>query len=150
MPRALKSPLVLLALMLALVASVPVLSVVSSLLSTGTGEVWRHLIATVLGDYVVNTLVLLLAVGVGVAAIGVGAAWLVTMLDFPGRRLFEWLLVLPLAMPAYVMAYAYTDLLQFTGPVQTLLRDTFGWGRQDYWFPEIRSLGGAAVMFVFV
>ncbi|MFO0481159.1 MAG: ABC transporter permease, partial [bacterium] len=150
MPRALKSPLVLLALLLALVASIPVLSVVSSLSASGTAGVWRHLIDTVLVDYVVNTLALLVAVGIGVAAIGVGTAWLVTMLDFPGRRLFEWLLVLPLAMPAYVMAYAYTDLLQFTGPVQTLLRETFGWGRQDYWFPEIRSLGGAAAMFVFV
>jgi iron(III) transport system permease protein len=150
MPRALKSPLVLLALLLALVASIPVLSVVSSLSASGTAGVWRHLIDTVLVDYVVNTLALLVAVGIGVAAIGVGTAWLVTMLDFPGRRLFEWLLVLPLAMPAYVMAYAYTDLLQFTGPVQTLLREAFGWGRQDYWFPEIRSLGGAAAMFVFV
>ena len=150
MPRALKSPLVLLALLLALVASIPVLSVVSSLSAGGTAGVWRHLINTVLGDYVANTLALMVAVGIGVAAIGVGAAWLVTMLDFPGRRTFEWLLVLPLAMPAYVMAYAYTDLLQFTGPVQSLLRETFGWDRHDYWFPEIRSLGGAAAMFVFV
>lgn len=150
MPSALKSPLVMLALLLALLASAPVLSVVSSLLAGGTAEIWRHLLQTVLADYVVNTLVLLVAVGIGVAVIGVGAAWLVTMLDFPGRRAFEWLLVLPLAMPAYVMAYAYTDLLQFTGPVQTLLRQVFGWGRADYWFPEIRSLGGAAAMFVFV
>ncbi len=148
--RALKSPLVQTALLLALIAAVPVLSVVSSLFAGGTGEVWAHLAETVLFAYARNTLVLLVLVGIGVTAIGVGAAWLVTMLEFPGRRMFEWMLVLPLAMPAYVMAYAYTDLLQFTGPVQTLLRETFDWGRRDYWFPEVRSIGGAAVMFVFV
>jgi iron(III) transport system permease protein len=82
--------------------------------------------------------------------IGVGAAWLVTHFEFPLRRSLEWALVLPLAMPAYVMAYAYTDALQFAGPVQGWLRATMGWTRADYWFPEVRSLGGAVVMFAFV
>jgi iron(III) transport system permease protein len=68
------------------------------------------------------------------------------MCRFPGRRVFEWALILPLAVPAYVMAYTYTDFLQFTGPVQGLLRELTGWGPGDYWFPEIRSLGGAVVM----
>jgi iron(III) transport system permease protein len=82
--------------------------------------------------------------------VGVGAARLVTRCQFPGRAALEWALVLPLAMPAYVVAYAYTDLLQFSGPVQTTLREAFGWSRADYWFPDVRSLGGAAAMFVCV
>jgi iron(III) transport system permease protein len=72
------------------------------------------------------------------------------MLEFPGRRFFEWALLLPMAMPAYVLAYAYTDLLQFVGPVQTWLRESFGWQKADYWFPDVRSLGGAMAMFGFV
>jgi iron(III) transport system permease protein len=72
------------------------------------------------------------------------------MHEFPGRRYFEWALVLPLAMPAYVMAYVYTDFLQFVGPVQTALREVFGWEHGDYWFPDIRSLPGAVLMFVCV
>jgi iron(III) transport system permease protein len=77
------------------------------------------------------------------------SAWLVTAYRFPGQRIFEWALVLPLAMPAYVMAYAYTDWLQAAGPVQTLLRQLTGWGVREYWFPEIRSLPGAAAMLSF-
>jgi hypothetical protein len=80
----------------------------------------------------------------------VATAWLTAMHDFPGRRFFEWALVLPLAVPAYVMAYVYTDFLQFVGPVQTLLRETFGWQHGDYWFPDIRTLPGAILMFVSV
>ena len=89
-------------------------------------------------------------VGLSAAVIGVGTAWLVTHFDFPLRRTFEWALVLPLAMPAYVMAYAYTDVMQFTGPVQSGLRASLGWTRADYWFPDIRTLGGAVAMFSFV
>jgi iron(III) transport system permease protein len=115
-----------------------------------TGETWAHLMATVLPEYVANTLWLMLGVGLGVITIGVSAAWLTTMCRFPGHGFFEWALILPLAVPAYVMAYAYTDFLQFAGPVQSWLRASFGWGARDYWFPEIRSLGGAAVIFSFV
>lgn len=150
LPRSLRSPLVLAALTLAAAAAIPVLALATSLLAPGTGEVWRHLADTVLPGYLGTTALLLLLVGLGVTAVGVGAAWLVTMLEFPGRRGFEWLLVLPMAMPAYVMAYAYTDLLQFAGPVQTALREATGWERGDYWFPDIRSAGGAAAMFVLV
>jgi iron(III) transport system permease protein len=138
------------ALLFAALTAVPVAVVVASILMPGTGEVWRHLAQTVLADYVLNTIALMLGVGIGVIAVGVGAAWLVTLYDFPGRRAFEWALVLPMAMPAYVMAYAYTDFLQFTGPVQSALRETFGWTRHDYWFPDIRSVPGAIAMFVFV
>jgi iron(III) transport system permease protein len=133
----------------ALVA-VPIVGVLATVLAGGTGETWRHLTATVLGEYVANTLRLGAGVALGTIAVGVGTAWLVAAYRFPGRGLFEWALVLPLAVPTYVMAYAYTDLLQFVGPVQTPLREAFGWRRGDYWFPDVRSVGGAVTVFVFV
>lgn len=142
------SPLVVSALVIGALVSLPVLSVGANLFVAGTAGTWAHLMATVLPEYVVNSLLLALFVASGVAVIGVATAWLVSMHEFPGRRTFEWALLLPLAMPAYVMAYVYTDLLQFVGPVQTFLRETFGWRRGDYWFPEIRSLPGAALMFI--
>lgn len=137
-------------LAVAVAVAVPVVSVAASLFSGGTAGTWAHLAATLLPEYVVTSLLLCLGVGMGVALLGVGAAWLVTHLDFAGRRHFEWLLVLPLAMPAYVMAYTYTDLLQFAGPVQRALREAFGWSRADYWFPDVRSTGGAVAMFICV
>ncbi len=115
-----------------------------------TGDVWRHLASTVLPSYIGNSLWLMLGVGAGTLVIGVGTAWLVTMCRFPGRGIFEWALLLPMAVPAYVIAYTYTGLLDYAGPVQESLRALFGWGRGDYWFPEIRSLGGAVVMLVLV
>jgi iron(III) transport system permease protein len=139
-----------LALLAAALIAAPLLSVAVNIASPGTAGTWQHLLDTVLPDYVVTTLWLCAGVGLGVAAVGVGAAWLVTRYEFPGRSSFEWALLLPLAMPAYVMAYAYTDLLQFVGPVQGWLRESFGWRRGDYWFPEVRSLGGAVAMFVLV
>jgi iron(III) transport system permease protein len=129
--------------------AVPVIVVLGSVFMPSR-ETWAHLSATVLPEYIANTLWLTLGVGVGVTVIGVATAWLTTMCRFPGRGFFEWALILPLAVPAYVMAYAYTDFLQFTGPVQTWLRGYFGWGRADYWFPEVRSVGGAAFIFSFV
>jgi iron(III) transport system permease protein len=134
----------------AALVSAPILSLCAAMLAGGTRETWRHLASTVLPEYVASTLWLCGGVGVGTATVGVLTAWLVTMHDFPGRRFFEWSLVLPLAVPAYVMAYVYTDLLQFTGPVQTWLRASFGWRGGDYWFPDVRTLPGAVTMFVFV
>ncbi len=131
--------------LVALVLALPVL-VVAGYLLVPAGEVWRHLAETVLADYVINSLLLMLGVAIGTLIGGVGTAWLTSMCNFPGRRLFEWALLLPMAMPAYIIAYTYTGLLDFAGPVQTLLRDLTGWGYGDYWFPEIRSLQGAAVM----
>ncbi|MAU41880.1 MAG: iron ABC transporter permease [Kordiimonas sp.] len=128
---------------------IPVAVVVSSIFIPLT-DIWAHLFETVLQDYILNTLQLTLGVLLGTFFIGVGTAWLVTMCRFPGRRLFEWALFLPMAIPAYVLAYNYTGLLDFAGPVQTLLRDFFGWSRSDYWFPEIRSLGGAITMLTLV
>jgi iron(III) transport system permease protein len=127
----------------------PILAVILAALSGGTGTV-RELAATVLPRYTGTTLALVLLVGTGTAVIGAGAAWLVTMTRFAGRRILEIALALPLAFPAYVLAYAYTDFLDHPGWVQTTLRDLTGWGPRDYWFPEIRSLGGAAGMLTLV
>ena len=144
------SPLLIVGLIVAALAALPVASVGLNLFVGGTSATWAHLSATVLPEYIANSVWLCLGVGVGVALVGVTTAWLTAMHDFPGRRVFEWALVLPLAVPAYVMAYVYTDFLQFVGPVQTFLRDTFGWAHGDYWFPDIRTLPGAMLMFVCV
>jgi iron(III) transport system permease protein len=136
------------ALAIGALLALPVLFVASSVFSSGT-ETWAHLAATALPRYVWNTALLLLAVAWGVISMGVLSAWLVTVYRFPGRDTLEWTLMLPLAMPAYVMAYAYTDWLQFTGPVQSALRSATGWQAREYWFPEIRSLFGAAAMLSF-
>jgi iron(III) transport system permease protein len=138
-----------LAIVLGLLAVLPVAAIVSRGLAFGAGETWLHLAATVLPRYVANTLALVVLVGSGVAIGGTAAGWLVACRSFPGSRFFAWALLLPLAMPSYVMAYAYTDFLQYAGPVQTALRQAFGWSYGDYWFPEVRSLHGAAAMFVF-
>ena len=150
MRKASFSPLLLVGFIVALLAGLPVASVGLNLFAGGTSETWAHLSATVLPEYIANSLWLCLGVGLGVGIVGVTTAWLTAMHDFPGRRFFEWALVLPLAVPAYVMAYVYTDFLQFVGPLQTLLRDTFGWEHGDYWFPDIRTLPGAMLMFVCV
>lgn len=135
-----------LALAIAAVIITPVVAVLSSIFSN-SGDIWQHLATTVLPRYVANSVWLMLGVGCGVLLIGVGTAWLVTMCRFPGSRVFEWMLLLPLATPAYVLAYTYTEFLEYYGPVQTLLREIFGWTSiQDYWFPNVRSLGGAIVM----
>jgi iron(III) transport system permease protein len=113
---------------------------------TPTSGVWAHLAETVLADYVSTSLLLMIGVAVGTLTIGVTCAWLASMCQFPGRGLFEWALLLPMALPAYIIAYTYTGLLDYSGPVQGALRAVTGWGYRDYWFPEIRSLGGAIVM----
>jgi iron(III) transport system permease protein len=118
--------------------------------ASGTMSTWDGLMDTVLPRYTLTTIELVLLVGIGTACVGTGGAWLVTACEFPFRRTFEVALALPLAFPAYVLAYAYTDLLDHPGPVQTWLRAVTGWGPRDYWFPEIRSLGGAAAMLTFV
>ena len=117
---------------------------------TGDLDTWRDILSSVLPRYTATTLMLVAIVGVSTAAVGSVAAWLVTVYRFPGARWLEVALALPLAFPAYVLAYAYTSLLDHPGPVQTLLREVTGWGPRDYWFPEIRSLGGAALMLTIV
>jgi len=140
----------MIATLIGALCALPVAAVFLHLFATGTPGTWQHLTETVLPEYAANTLWLLIGVGAGVMAVGVGTAWLTSMHEFPGRRAFEWALILPLAMPAYVIAFVYTDLLQFVGPVQSWLRGLTGWTKADYWFPEVRSLGGAVVMFIFV
>jgi iron(III) transport system permease protein len=132
----------LVAAALTLVIAAPVAAVFAFVLQPSHG-LWAHLVDTLLLAYLGNTAALGIGVGAATIVIGTGCAWLVVMYDFPGRRWLDWAMVLPLAMPAYVLAYAYTDFLQFTGPLQSALRDATGWGWQDYWFPPIHSLGGA-------
>ena len=134
------------AIIAALLVCAPIAVVVASVFLHDQGT-WAHLASTVLPGYVGNTVVLVLGVGLGVSVLGVGTAWLVTACRFPGRRALEWMLVLPLAAPAYVLAYAYTDFLQFSGPLQSALRSAIGWQAGEYWFPEVRSLSGAIAMF---
>jgi iron(III) transport system permease protein len=115
--------------------------------SGDSGGLWVHLSQTVLPRYVANTLGLMLGVGSLSLLFGVSTAWMVVRYDFPGRRFLQWILLLPAAMPGYLIAYTYTDFLEYAGPVQALLRDIFGWqSSRDYWFPEIRSLGGAILV----
>ena len=131
-----------------IVLVLPVLGVLGAWFSfdAAAWDVLRHQARTVLPEYALQSALLAFAVGVGVVALGAVCAAAVTLADFPGRRFFEWALLLPLAMPAYVLAYAWTDALQFAGPLQTALRASFG-GTGALW-PDIRSLPGAAVLFV--
>ncbi len=132
-----------------LILALPVFTVLSFVFHPA-GEVWEHLAATVLPEYITNSLLLMFGVAVGTLLIGVTTAWLTTMCRFPGRRIFEWALLLPMAMPAYIIAYTYTGMFDFAGPVQTSLREMAGWSYGDYWFPEVRSLDGAMVMLTLV
>ncbi len=121
----------------------PLLAVIWQALAT-SDDIWSHLAATVLPVYIRETLLLMTGVGVGTFIVGTGCAWLVTMCRFPGQRVLTWALLLPFAVPAYLLAFVATDQLEYAGTVQTGLRALFGWQRPgDYWFPEIRSLGGA-------
>jgi iron(III) transport system permease protein len=132
-------------IVLCLLLSVPVLTVFTSVFNSSDG-VWQHLVDTLLWSYISQSLQLMLGVGVMVLLLGVAPAWLVTMTRFPGSRWLEWALVLPLAMPAYIIAYTYTGMLDVAGPVQGFIRDTFDLRFGDYWFPQIRSTGGAITM----
>ena len=139
-------------IVLALALVLPVLAVFTAWLPGAAGgeqagQIVREMAATVLPEYLWTTLWLGLAVALGAAVVGSASAAAVTLFDFPGRRLMEWLLLLPLAMPAYVTAYAYTDFLQFSGPLQVWLRESFG--LEGRLLPEVRSLGGAMWVFTF-
>jgi iron(III) transport system permease protein len=129
----------------ALVVALPVLTVAGFLLQPAA-EVWQHLAQTALADYVVDSLLLMLGVAIGALVLGVSTAWVSATCEFPGRRIFEWALLLPMAIPAYIIAYTYTGLLDVAGPVQGTLRAALGLSVGDYWFPSIRSLPGAIIM----
>jgi len=133
-------------LVVAALVGLPV-AVIALHVFVASGEIWSHLADTVLQRYITNTVLLGIGVCIGTLVLGTGTAWLVVMCRFPGRRVFEWALLLPLAVPTYVIAYAYTDFLQYAGPLQTTLREWFGWEHGDYAFPEVRSLGMAVVLF---
>ena len=112
-----------------------------------SGGLWRHLVETVLATYVANTLLLMGGVGVVAIVFGVCSAWVISRYDFAGRAVLEWMLLLPAAIPAYIIAYCYTDFFEYAGPVQSALRAAFGWqSPRDYYFPEIRSVGGAILV----
>ena len=141
---------IILVIAIALLIATPIIFIFSSIF-TDAGEIWQHLLDTVLIDYITNSFWLMIGVGIGVLVLGVGTSWLVTMCSFRGSSWLEWLLLLPLAAPAYLLAYAYTNLLDYFGPVQTGLRNIFGWtSLEQYWFPNIRSLWGAVLMLILV
>lgn len=131
--------------LISLLVALPILVLFYYLFVPG-GEVWTHLSDTTLPGYIGNSLALMGLVAVFASLLGVPTAWLVAATEFPGRKILSWLLVLPLAAPAYVIAYLYTDLLDFAGPVQSWLRATFSLSAGDYWFPSVRSLFGAALL----
>ncbi|MFO6447742.1 ABC transporter permease [Erythrobacter sp. NE805] len=131
------------ALVLALLAGVPILAILWESLAGDAGPL-RELAATVLPTYVLNTALLMLLTGTFAGVTGTGTAWLIAATRFPGRRVLGWALVLPLALPAYLSAYLYADMLDYAGPVQSALRGATGWSAGDYWFPDIRSLPGGA------
>ncbi len=138
------------ALLVAAVVCLPLLSVLILALNPSE-NIWPHLLDTVLYNYVSNTLLLMLGVGIGTTLLGVSSAWLITHFEFPARTYLKWLLLLPFAVPAYVIAYVYTDLLEYAGPVQSALRSLFGWKlASEYYFPAIRTLPGAIIMMVLV
>ncbi len=130
--------------------ALPVLSI-GLLALFPTENIWPHLIATVLPGYVKQTLLLMIGVGLATFIIGTSTAWLITMYRFPCRKWLQWALLIPLAMPTYIIAYTYVDVFEYSGVVQGTLRDLFGWhNSRDYWFPDIRTTGGAIFVMSFV
>ena len=130
------------AILVALFIICPILTIISFVF-VPSNDVWQHLAATVLDDYIRNSLLLVLGVVILSLILGVGCAWLTSVCEFPGRKILAWALLLPMAAPAYIIAISYAELLDPAGPIQRLLRSQFGWTVQDYWFPDIRSLPGA-------
>ncbi len=130
------------ALLLCVPALAPLVVICVAALSPDT-EIWSHLSRFVLPEVITNTIVLVIGVGVAAGCLGTGLAWLTAMCDFPARRFFEWALLLPLAIPAYVLAFVAVGFLDYSGPLQSALRDVFG---TSAWFPRIRSLGGAVLV----
>jgi iron(III) transport system permease protein len=134
------------AVLAALLAIAPLTSL-AVMAAGSTGDLWQHLIRYVVPVALLQTSLLLAGVAAVTIVIGVGAAWAVTTFQFPGRDALAWMLVLPLAIPTYIVAYIYVDLLDSYGPVQAMLRAAFGWkSAADYWFPSVRSLGGAILL----
>ena len=128
----------------------PIIAIIISSI-VNTSDIWEHLINTKLKIYVSNTLILMLGVGLTTLLIGVTTAWIITRYKFFLSSIIEWALLLPAAIPAYLVAYCYTDFLEYGGILQTEIREIFNWtSSKDYFFPEIRSMGGAILMLSFV
>jgi iron(III) transport system permease protein len=136
-------------LLVALILGLPIFTIAGFVLHPAN-DIWRHLVDTVLAEYLLNSALLIAGVSAGTLIMGVGCAWLTSVCEFPGKRIFSWALLLPLAFPAYIIAYTYTGMFDFAGPVQTWIRSVTGWGVRDYYFPDVRSLGGAVTMFSLV
>ena len=131
---------------IALLIIAPVIAIFYSAF-LGDTSLWPHLFSTVLPRYIYNTIILMLGVGILSLVFGISTAWVISRYNFFGKFFFEWALLLPAAVPAYIIAYTYTDFLEYAGPLQKLLRELFGWNStNDYWFPEIRSMGGAILV----
>ena len=129
-----------------IIASIIIAPVLAIFYSAFLGDtsLWPHLFSTVLPRYLINTFILMLGVGCFSLIFGVSTAWIVTRYNFPLKIILEWALLLPAAIPAYIIAYTYTDFFEYAGPFQEMLRNFFGWeNSKDYWFPKIRSMGGA-------
>ncbi|WP_082735825.1 ABC transporter permease [Polycladidibacter stylochi] len=140
----------LLSILLTVIAVLPVLTVIYLAIGSA-GDNWHHLLSSVLPQSVWATLQLLAGTSILILVIGVGCAWLVTMCRFPGRRLFDIALLLPLAVPTYIIAFSYVELFDYTGVIQSTLRAVMGFKTsRDYWFPEVRSMGGAIFVMGFV
>ena len=135
--------------LLSLLFCIPLIVICGSLFFPAK-EIWTHLFNTVLIDYVSNSFTLLIGVGFLSLILGIIPAWLITMYKFPMSRYLEWAVLLPMSMPAYIVAYSYTGAFDASGPVQEMIRELTGWTYHDYWFPEVRSLGGAIAMLSFV
>ncbi|MEE2746089.1 MAG: iron ABC transporter permease, partial [Pseudomonadota bacterium] len=144
--RHLRSPWTTTTLLLSLILLGPFVALII-VASQDSAGLWVHLMETVAPRYALNTAILMLGVGILSMIYGISTAWVITRVTFPGAQIFEWALLLPATVPSYIVAYTYTDLLEYAGPVQQLLRDVFGWKTvRDYWFPEIRSMGGAIIV----
>ncbi len=125
------------------VMALPVVTILV-LAVTPADNIWPHLLRTVLPQSIYSTLLLMLGAGLLTLVVGTSTAWLVTMYRFPGRKIVDRLLVIPLAVPTYIVAYCYVEIFDYTGPIQSTLRNLFGWQSiNDYWFPDVRSLAGA-------
>lgn len=135
--------------LLTLLACLPVLALVWTALQ-GNSDIWEHLIRYVIPPTLVETSLLLLGVGLLTILIGTGSAWIVTAYQFHGRAFLDWALLLPLAVPTYIIAYSYIDILHPIGPAQSLLRDGLGLDMQQLWFPNIRSVWGGIFLLSFV
>lgn len=134
---------------LALLLVLPILAIFFTAIGE-TDQLFSHLMSTVMATYTFNTVVLVVGVMLLSLLFGIPCAWLMAMCRLPSERILQWALVLPLAMPAYIVGYIFTDWFDFAGPIQIALRDVMGWQAGDYWFPDIRTLGGAIIVLALV